>query len=229
MAASSQSNTLVLLLLLGFLIYYLGSPCDEKFENVKKPEQPKLPINTNSVSAMTTMAPMASMAPMAQSVNTNNTVPEDVVKAGVMKKLSTSTEKPKPSGKQQSCDRPDNYDPFDPAGANLEFAFSAGMETKPDNVVDINKQNQQDYCASDFLPKENNPDWWDDGFSQAKYNMNDDKLINTERYIIGINTVGQSLKNASYDIRGTVANPKFSVSPWNNSTIEPDYNLKSLC
>jgi len=79
------------------------------------------------------------------------------------------------------------------------------------------------------LPKENNPDWWDDGFSQAKYNMNDDKLINTERYIIGINTVGQSLKNASYDIRGTVANPKFSVSPWNNSTIEPDMNLKPLC
>lgn len=220
MAGSSQTNTLVLLLLLGVLIYYLGSPCDEKFEDVKKSEQPKLPINTNSVPTMASMAP---------GVNTNNTVPENVVKAGVMNKLSTSTEKPKPNGPQQTCDRPDNYDPFDSAGANLEFAFSAGMETKPDNVVDINKQNQQDYCASDFLPKENNPDWWDDGFSQAKYNMNDDKLINTERYIIGINTVGQSLKNASYDIRGTVANPKFSVSPWNNSTIEPDMNLKPLC
>jgi hypothetical protein len=60
-------------------------------------------------------------------------------------------------------------------------------------------------------------------------NINDDKLINTERYIIGINTVGQSLKNASYDIRGTIPNPKFVVSPWGNSTYEPDFNLKPLC
>ncbi len=29
--------------------------------------------------------------------------------------------------------------------------------------------------------------------------------------------------------RGTIANPKFSVSPWNNSTYEPDYNIKPLC
>ena len=44
-----------------------------------------------------------------------------------------------------------------------------------------------------------------------------------------INTVGQSLKNGSHDIRGTIPNPKFSVSPWNNSTYEPDYNIKPLC
>ena len=79
------------------------------------------------------------------------------------------------------------------------------------------------------MPKEINNKWFDTDFSQAKYNVNDDKLINTERYVIGINTVGQSLKNASYDIRGTVANPKFTVSPWNNSTYEPDFNLKPLC
>ncbi len=37
------------------------------------------------------------------------------------------------------------------------------------------------------------------------------------------------MKNASYDIRGAVAVPKFSISPFNNSTIEPDYNIKPLC
>ena len=93
----------------------------------------------------------------------------------------------------------------------------------------MKKNNVSQYNAKDFLPKEINDQWFDTDFSQAKFNINDDKLINTERYIIGINTVGQSLKAASHDIRGTIPNPKFAVSPWNNSTIEIDYNIKSLC
>ena len=59
--------------------------------------------------------------------------------------------------------------------------------------------------------------------------MNNDKLINTDKYVIGVDTVGQSKKNATYDLRGTIANPKYNVSPWMNSTYEPDYNLKGLC
>ena len=39
----------------------------------------------------------------------------------------------------------------------------------------------------------------------------------------------QSLKNPTYDFRGTIANPKYNVSPWMNSTYEPDYNVKPLC
>ena len=42
----------------------------------------------------------------------------------------------------------------------------------------------------------------------------------------GVDTVGNSKRNATHDLRGTVACPKFVVSPWNNSTAEPDLNLK---
>lgn len=53
-----------------------------------------------------------------------------------------------------------------------------------------------------------------------------DQLFVTDRYVIGTNTVGQSLKNPSYDLRGCPPNPKYVVSPWNNSTYEPDqYNI----
>ena len=119
----------------------------------------------------------------------------------------------------------------DETGADINSAFLPAVQTVNTviSAVDINKKNVQNYDAKDFLPKEINDQWFDTDFSQAKTNINDDKLINTERYVIGINTVGQSLKNASYDIRGTIANPKFSVSPWNNSTYEPDYNIKPLC
>jgi len=40
-------------------------------------------------------------------------------------------------------------------------------------------------------------------------------------------TTGTS-KNSTHDIRGDVHNPKTIVSPWMNSTIEPDTNIRSL-
>lgn len=44
---------------------------------------------------------------------------------------------------------------------------------------------------------------------------------------IGINYICSSLKNSmsNCDIRGEPPNPKYVVSPWQNSTIEPDINL----
>jgi len=126
-----------------------------------------------------------------------------------------------------------NFEPSDDnthSGATLDNAFEKPVpESVQTDVVDLNKNNVTNYNAKDYLPKEINDDWFNTDFSQAKYKMNDDKLINVDKYIIGINTVGQSLKNASYDIRGSVNVPKYTVSPWNNSTIEPDYNIKPLC
>ena len=116
------------------------------------------------------------------------------------------------------------------SGASLNNAFERPVPASADtDVVDLNKNNVTNYNATDYLPKEINDDWFNTDFSQAKYKMNDDKLINTDKYVVGVNTVGQSLKNASYDIRGAINVPKYTVSPWNNSTIEPDYNIKPLC
>jgi hypothetical protein len=126
-----------------------------------------------------------------------------------------------------------NFAPSDDqasSGASLDAAFERPVaDTTNTDVIDLQKNNVKNYNSKDYLPKEVNDDWFNTDFSQAKYKMNDDKLINTDKYIIGINTVGQSLKNASYDIRGAVNVPKYTVSPWNNSTIEPDYNIKPLC
>lgn len=46
--------------------------------------------------------------------------------------------------------------------------------------------------------------------------------------LIGVNTVGQSLRNASWDLRSEPPNPQVQVSPWQNSTIEPDTNRRVL-
>lgn len=45
---------------------------------------------------------------------------------------------------------------------------------------------------------------------------------------MGINTVGQANRNASHDIRGIIPNPRDTVSPWMQSTIEPDLTRRPL-
>jgi hypothetical protein len=45
---------------------------------------------------------------------------------------------------------------------------------------------------------------------------------------IGVNTVGQSLRNANRQLRSEPANPQVAVSPWLMSTIAPDLERKPL-
>ena len=50
----------------------------------------------------------------------------------------------------------------------------------------------------------------------------------TAGYHVGINTVGQTLRNANRGLRSDPPNPQVKVSPWLQTTIEPDSNRKPL-
>jgi hypothetical protein len=199
--ASNNNNikNILLLLVIGFIIYQLTKP-------------PSNQINE----------PFNSLAPP---YDVQNEEDKTIISDDMIKQILAETDET--DNKIHQFKPNENNDDF---GAELTQAFDVPdvQKVTPD-LVNTNKNNVSKYDAKDYLPKEINDQWFDTDFSQAKFNINDDKLINTEKYIVGINTVGQSLKNASYDIRGTVPNPKFSVSPWNNSTYEADYNIKSLC
>ena len=47
-------------------------------------------------------------------------------------------------------------------------------------------------------------------------------------YHVGVNTVGQALRNGNLQLRSEPANPQVNVSPWMNSTIGPDLERKPL-
>ena len=47
-------------------------------------------------------------------------------------------------------------------------------------------------------------------------------------YHVGVNTVGQSLRNANRQLRSDPPNPQVSVSPWMNTTIGPDLPRRPL-
>ena len=212
-----KMSTVFLLVIVGLLIYLFTKP-QECFT-----ETPASNNNMNS-----SMQQAAITQALAQQAAANAAVPQ----TGPAAISNDAPAIPEKAGDAVSTSV-FNYEANDEAtesGADLNAAFERPLPPQVNpNTVDLNKNNVTQYDAKDYLPKEINNNWFDTDFTQAKYNLNDDKLINTDRYVIGVNTVGQSLKNASYDIRGTVPNPKFTVSPWNNSTYEPDYNIKPMC
>lgn len=55
-----------------------------------------------------------------------------------------------------------------------------------------------------------------------------DRSFLTSSFHIGIDTVGQSLRNANTGLRAEPANPQGVVSPWMNTTIGPDLTRRPL-
>ena len=75
---------------------------------------------------------------------------------------------------------------------------------------------------SDLLPNDQNSQW-------AALNpvaMNQGSIVMPDLlqagYHIGLDTIGQSLRNANYQLRSDPIIPKQEIGPWNISTIEPD-------
>ena len=117
----------------------------------------------------------------------------------------------------------DRFLPIDESNGNLAIFKSKGRSTcgsnqncEPEDLFDVDK----------YLPQEVNDDWFE--VQPEPISVKNRHLINITKPI-GINTIGTSLRNASRDIRGAPANPRFVVSPWLQSSIDPDVNLKPLC
>ena len=74
---------------------------------------------------------------------------------------------------------------------------------------------------ADLLPKDNNSQWAQLNPS-GKGELANINLLKAG-YHIGIDTIGQTLRNANLQIRSEPPNPQLYVGPWMQSTIEPDF------
>ncbi|AYV82067.1 MAG: hypothetical protein Homavirus5_9 [Homavirus sp.] len=124
-------------------------------------------------------------------------------------------------GNSQTGDN-DKFLPLDESNGGFAVFKSKGRATcgsnqncEPEDLFDVDK----------YLPQEVNDDWFE--VQPEPISVKNRHLINITKPI-GINTIGTSLKNASHDLRGNPACPKTVVSPWLQSSIEPDTNLKPL-
>ena len=77
----------------------------------------------------------------------------------------------------------------------------------------------------DLLPSSVAPNNWDTPANPG--GIDGPNFLNPE-HLVGVNTVGQSLRNANRQLRSEPANPQVKVSPWLQTTIEPDTNRKPL-
>lgn len=112
----------------------------------------------------------------------------------------------------------DEFLPNDETGGHLA-SYKPGMKKKlTDDDI---------FRSEDYLPKQTNEDWFT--VMPEAIPVKNRHLINVSRPI-GVNTVGTTLKNPSYDLRGGgFPNPKTVVSPWLQSSIEADINSKGFC
>jgi len=126
------------------------------------------------------------------------------------------------NNKKKSSQGSSNYGvkPSEPIGQNEVFSSVSGIGTpsqgSPTSCTNMNIQN-----PSDLLPKDTNSQW-------AHLNptgQGELANINLLRagYHIGIDTIGESLRNANLQIRSEPPNPQLNVGPWNQSTITPDF------
>jgi hypothetical protein len=73
----------------------------------------------------------------------------------------------------------------------------------------------------DLLPKDTNSQWAQLN-PAGKGDLSNINLLKAG-YHIGIDTIGQTLRNSNLQIRSEPPNPQVNVGPWNLSTIEPDF------
>ena len=115
----------------------------------------------------------------------------------------------------------------DPVGA---------LASSPDNAAPVSNMSgpslmQAPSCnqattlnPADLLPRDNNSDWSNMNPPTAGMSM----PFLTASQLVGIDTVGSSLRNANLQVRSEPPNPQMKVSPWQNSTIEPDLMRQPL-
>ena len=116
--------------------------------------------------------------------------------------------------------------PAEALGQNEEYSsVPSGSMTSTYGLPPVGQPNNT-YDPSELLPKDTNSQW-------AQLNpagSADFKNVNLLKagYLIGIDTVGSTLRNANLQERSEPPNPTSSVSPWMNTTIEPDLMRKPL-
>jgi hypothetical protein len=78
-------------------------------------------------------------------------------------------------------------------------------------------------APSELLPSDQNSQW----AALNPVSMNGGNIMSGDLlqagYHIGLDTIGQTMKNANLQLRSDPIIPKVDVGPWNQSTYEPDY------
>lgn len=111
--------------------------------------------------------------------------------------------------------------PSNPSGQNEVFSSVNGVQS---SIVPAGGQCSSPNVTnpSDLLPISSPNSQWSELNPSGKGELSNINFLKAG-YHIGIDTIGQSLRNANLQLRSEPPNPQLSVGPWNQSTITPDF------
>jgi len=117
----------------------------------------------------------------------------------------------------------DSYQPSQPLGQNEEPASISNVQTTSYGLPSSCNQ-QLVVDPAELLPRDDNSDWarLHPGGTDGLQGVN----LLKAGYHLGINTIGQSMRNSNLQVRSEPPNPQLNVSPWNNTTIDPTFSRK---
>ena len=117
-------------------------------------------------------------------------------------------------------------------GHNEVFASVNGTDSdKGDFGLDNNQLPKDCFpkdqlSASDLLPQDANSKWAQVN-PAGQGSVGDQNFLNAG-YHVGVNTVGQTMRNPNLQLRSEPPNPQVQVSPWMNTSMEPDTNRRAM-
>lgn len=128
-------------------------------------------------------------------------------------------------------DDEDEEEPFDVEQDEIEGYEDVAEQKKVPATKDATLQKgleaRKQLKPEQLLPKDNEAGAWSKVNPKGKGSLAFKNFIDAG-YHLGINTVGQSLRNANLQIRSEPSNPQVPVSIWQNSTISPDSNRRDF-
>ena len=95
------------------------------------------------------------------------------------------------------------------------------VNSKPGPVKGPGCVQMDTVSPEDLLPNADSENIWDTPANPG--DISGANFLDAGHHV-GVNTVGQSLRNANRQLRSEPPNPQVKVCPWNQSTIEPDTN-----
>ena len=120
----------------------------------------------------------------------------------------------------------------DPMGQNEVFQFLNNGQQKSGEFGLAGNQYPKDCFPKDqlspgeLLPGDANSKWAQ-SVPAGQGELGDQNFL-TAGHHVGVNTVGQTLRNANRQLRSEPPNPQVKVPPWLQTTIEPDVNRRAM-
>jgi len=162
-----------------------------------------------------TVTPQQQLAPMAPSLMPPP-LPSGSISMPMMPTMQTASARKPEGGAAPSAVEPFGNEKY------LAVGGEGGGDTGTQDPF------PQDRVTPDqLLPKDAANSKWAQANPAGQGDVKDQNFL-TAGYHLGFDTQGNSLRNASHDLRSSPTNPRYRVSIWQQSTIEPDMSRRPM-